>query len=129
MKIGIQAEIATICNILRKHFEPMHIESVFTRTRKREVVAIRQIVETLLIRHSEKKPTYERVGNSIMRGRNHSTVMYSVKTVEDFCYIDKKYNSKFQAIVRDFKATQGDFEVDNDTEPNILSSVYQYFEY
>ena len=129
MNIGIQAEIFTICNIFRKHFEPLHIEAVFTRTRKREVAEIRQIIETLLYRHSEKKPTYERVGQSIMRGRHHSTVIHSVKTVEDFCHIDKKYNSKFQSIVRDFKATQGDFEVDNDTEPNVLSSVYQYFEY
>jgi len=66
MKIGIQAEIFTICNIFRKHFEPVHIEAVFTRTRKREVAEIRQMLETLLYRHSENRHSLKYVGQSIM---------------------------------------------------------------
>lgn len=65
------------------------------RSRKREIVEIRQIVQFLLRCATEM--TYKEIG--MMFDRDHATVLYSCNQVQDLVALDSAYCRKFKRIL------------------------------
>lgn len=127
--VGIQSEISTICKIFTKHYDLEVISRMFTRTRKREVSELRQILETLLYRHSGHKYSLKYVGSSVFENRDHSTVINSLNKVDDFCSVDKKFRAHFNKILLDYKNTQNGIEIQEEAAPLVGTNLYDFYEY
>lgn len=68
------------------------VEMLKTRTRKREVVLPRQVVEFVFVKHFDF--TLKQAAGVLGLDRNHTSVIHSKKTIEDLCDTDpdlKKY--------------------------------------
>jgi chromosomal replication initiator protein len=64
------------------------------KSKKREIVEARQIA-MVLIRLYNPKMIYKQIGK-LFSNRDHSTVMYSLKTVEDLIKTNIAFRQKFQ---------------------------------
>lgn len=69
------------------------LQAIKSRSRKRELVEARQIAMTLL--KSETKMTLKTIG-SFFSGRDHTTVIHAINTVEDLTETDKLFRRKYE---------------------------------
>jgi hypothetical protein len=65
-------------------------------TRKREIVEARQLVAYFLFKKFERR-SLQKIGNII--GKDHSTVLHCLKTVERLKEVDKDYSFSFDSIL------------------------------
>jgi len=105
---GIVQEIEDIKLILKKYYKQEELDKLNTKTRKQEVVEARQIIHTLLRNMSANRYSLKYIG--INTGyKDHSTVLHSIKTVEDLCF-NKVYKKKFEDIKFQYLEQQYYFE-------------------
>ena len=78
----------------------MDIETIMSRTRRREVVIIRQIIATLF--REECRYSWKVVGGFF--GNDHSTAINSVNTVHDLIDTDKDFRNNWTMILLQFRA-------------------------
>lgn len=71
------------------------IEAVDSKSRKEELVYVRQIMMYIL--RKESNYVLERIAFSF-GGRDHSTAIHAIQTVGDLCQVDKAYKTKFDEI-------------------------------
>lgn len=70
------------------------VPDLFTKTRRREVVYARMLMYAYLHRMcgwSQKKTSYR-------YGRDHSTVVHGMKTIDNLCHTDKDFRAKFETF-------------------------------
>lgn len=70
-------------------------EDIFTSSRKQNVVQVRQISMYLAQKHTDLSSA--RIG-ALIGKRNHATVLYACKVVEDAIHVDKVFRSKVEEI-------------------------------
>ena len=70
-------------------------EDIFTSSRKQNVVQVRQISMYLAQKHTDLSSA--RIG-ALIGQRNHATVLYACKVVEDAIHVDKIFRSKVEEI-------------------------------
>lgn len=75
-------------------------QHVFSKSRKRDYVQVRQISMYLAQKHT-KMPA-SRIGQ-LIGGRDHSTVIHSCNTVEKRLKIDKAFVAELSSIENSFK--------------------------
>ena len=88
-----------IQKLVCEYFE-VPVEMVKSKTRKREIVQVRQISMYLAKNHT--KTSLKSIGN-FFGGRDHSTVIYACQTVEDLIDTDKKFKAYVQDIQKKLK--------------------------
>lgn len=100
--INYRPRAITIDEILEKvcnHYS-VSVESINTKSRKREVVQVRQIsmyfAKTLLDISTSK--IGQRIGN-----RDHATVLHAIKIVKDQMDVDKQFRSEMEEIEAEIK--------------------------
>ena len=79
----------SITQIVADHFD-LTIEKLHGKTRKRNVVMARQLSMYLAKQYTNE--TFKHIGNNF-GGRDHSTVIYSVKAVQDLMDTDASFKS------------------------------------
>lgn len=77
------------------------IESVFKRTRKREIVGARQVIMSEMKKRTNLP--LAAIGAAFInkenpRGYDHATVLHAIKTVNNLCETDKKYREIVEGI-------------------------------
>lgn len=77
------------------------IEDIFTKSRKREIVQARQIAMYLSKQLTQSSLSY--IGSAIGK-RDHATVLYSCKTVNDLMETDKSFRNKVKEIEEKLKS-------------------------
>ena len=87
-------KVNDIKEVVCKYFG-INLWMIESRSRKREIVEPRQIATTLVREHTRLslKATGLRFG-----GIDHSSVIYSLSTVNDLVITDKEYRKKFEHI-------------------------------
>ena len=75
-------------------------QSVFSKSRKREFVQVRQVAMYLAQKHT-KMPA-SRIGQ-LIGGRDHSTVLHSCSTIEQRLKVDKAFLEDMNSIEHSFK--------------------------
>ncbi|MEY4432540.1 MAG: Chromosomal replication initiator protein DnaA [Bacteroidota bacterium] len=90
-KPSVQELIEQSIGEVYSYFLPTMIQS---RSRKSEVVNLRQIWMKLM---------YQYAGQSLVQiakiaNRDHSTVLYACRKVDDLCFVEKEYSRKFYQI-------------------------------
>ena len=75
-------------------------QSVFSKSRKREFVQVRQVAMYLAQKHT-KMPA-SRIGQ-LIGGRDHSTVLHSCSTIEQRMKVDKAFLEDLNSIEHSFK--------------------------
>ena len=63
-------------------------EEIYGKSRKANIVLVRQLSMYLAQQHT--KLTISKIG-TLVGGRNHATVIHSVKTIEDRMKVDKEF--------------------------------------
>ena len=105
-------------------------EAIFIKSRKKELVYVRQILSYFCYHHCGK--TYEEVG--VFMGKNHATVVYSVRMINDLIdvYLDKREEvQKIKALILDLKINEeipiiGDSKLCVPNEVNLLKMSKYY---
>ena len=95
----------TIDDILEKvckHFGVTQ-QNVFSKSRKREFVQVRQI--SMYLAQKYTKMPASRIGQ-LIGGRDHSTVLHSCSAVEQRLKVDKAFEEELNSIERSFKLKQ-----------------------
>ena len=95
----------TIDDILEKvckHFGVTQ-QNVFSKSRKREFVQVRQI--SMYLAQKYTKMPASRIGQ-LIGGRDHSTVLHSCSAVEQRLKVDKAFGEELSSIERSFKLKQ-----------------------
>ena len=95
----------TIDDILEKvcqHFGVTQ-QNVFSKSRKREYVQVRQI--SMYLAQKYTKMPASRIGQ-LIGGRDHSTVLHSCSAVEQRLKVDKAFLEELDSIERSFKLKQ-----------------------
>ncbi len=92
----------TVDDILEKVCDHYGVsqQNVFSRSRKRDYVHVRQISMYLAQKHT-KMPA-SRIGQ-LIGGRDHSTVIHSCSTVEQRLKVDKSFSAELTSIENSFK--------------------------
>ena len=112
-----QLIIETVCKTYEVSESELQI-----RTRLRSIVEPRQVAMYLLVRHTNLNT----VSTGHIFGLDHSTVVYSMKTVRERCDIDPKFKSKIDLIeftIKDHKAVA--IESDNNSITEAIESIPQ----
>lgn len=78
-------------------FFGVSVEDILSKTRKQEIVSARQISMYLAKKYT--KQSYKSIGKAF-NGKDHTTVMYSCKTVEDRMDTDEEYKEHFLELQR-----------------------------
>lgn len=78
-------------------------QNVFSKSRKREFVQVRQICMYLAQKHT-KMPA-SRIGQ-LIGGRDHSTVLHSCSAIEQRLKVDKAFGEELNSIENSFKLKQ-----------------------
>ena len=76
------------------HYQ-IDISAVFTKTRKREIVQVRQIAMYLAKKHTEASSA--KIGQLIGK-RDHATVLHACKMVEGQLHVDKGFRNQVEEI-------------------------------
>ena len=76
------------------HYQ-IDISAVFTKTRKREIVQVRQIAMYLAKKHTEASSA--KIGQLIGK-RDHATVLHACKMVEGQLQVDKGFRNQVEEI-------------------------------
>lgn len=78
-------------------------EDVFTKSRKQNIVQVRQIAMYLTQKHTSLSSS--RIGQ-LIGNRNHATVLHSCRNVEDRLHVDKAFKAKVDEIEASLHKTQ-----------------------
>ena len=95
--VRIENKPITIDNIISKvcaHYD-LDESVIHTKSRKREIVQIRQIAMYLAKKHTEISAS--KIG-MLIGNRNHATVLHACKTVKDLIEINKSFKSDIEEI-------------------------------
>jgi chromosomal replication initiator protein len=87
--------VYVVCNYYK--ISPLKISE---KTNKREIVKARQIAMYFLDKYT--KMSLAAIGEKL-GGKNHSTVIYGIQTVEDLIYSDKDFKQQIAEIENDLK--------------------------
>jgi len=90
----IKTPVQILEKILKEHYN-MTIETVSRKTRSLDVVPYRQVIHTILCRHTTM--SLGRIGLDIGR-KNHCTVINSRKKIEDAEYMYKKHKVTYPIL-------------------------------
>ena len=118
-----QLIIETVCRMYEVSESELQI-----RTRLRSIVEPRQVAMYLLVKHTNLNT----VSTGHIFGLDHSTVVYSMKTVRERCDVDPKLKSKIdliEVIIKDHSTTVIESESNSITEvieniPQLENSKY-----
>ncbi len=83
----------------------LEVEKLQSTTRVRQVVMARQISMFLVKNYTDK--SLKAIGN-LFGGRDHSTVLYSIKTVQDLMETDDEIKKTMEELDRKIKMGQGE---------------------
>ena len=100
--ICCESKPATIETIISKVCEHYNIEesAIHTKTRKREIVQVRQIAMFLAKKHTDNSAS--KIGQLIGK-RDHATVLHACKTVKDLIEVDKSFKTEIEEIEASIK--------------------------
>jgi chromosomal replication initiator protein len=100
--VKIDDKPLTVDDILEKvcHHYNVTQQNVFSKSRKRDYVIVRQISMYLAQKHT--KMTASRIGQ-LIGNRDHSTVIHSCNTVEQRLKVDKAFQDEVSSIENSFK--------------------------
>lgn len=92
-----ESKPVTIETIISKVCEHYNIEesAIHTKTRKREIVQVRQIAMFLAKKHTDHSAS--KIGQFIGK-RDHATVLHACKTVKDLIEVDKNFKNEIEEI-------------------------------
>lgn len=96
-----EISIESIKHLVAKHFE-LTVEKLQSKTRLREVVVARQL--SMYIAKNFTDSSLKTIGDSF-GGRDHTTVLHSLKTVQDMMDTDELFKDKVDILVRKVKST------------------------
>ena len=88
--ITIEDIIEKVCN----HFQITQ-SAIHTKSRKREVVQVRQIAMYLSKKHTDSSSS--KIGQ-VIGNKDHATVLHACKIVKDQCEVDKSFRSDIEDI-------------------------------
>lgn len=91
-----EISIESIKQLVAKHFE-LTVEKLQSKTRLREVVMARQL--SMYIAKNFTDSSLKTIGDSF-GGRDHTTVLHSLKTVQDMMDTDELFKDKVDTLVR-----------------------------
>ena len=86
--------IDDIINVVCKHFD-LESSAIHTKSRKREVVQVRQVAMYLAKTHTDFSTS--KIGKFI-GNKDHATVLHACKTVKGQCEVDKSFRSDLENI-------------------------------
>ena len=69
--------------------------AIHTKTRKREVVQVRQVAMYLAKKHTETSSS--KIGQ-LIGNKDHATVLHACKTVKDQLEVDKEFKAEIEEI-------------------------------
>lgn len=97
-----ESKPVTIESIISKVCEHYNIEesAIHTKTRKREIVQVRQIAMFLAKKHTDNSAS--KIGQLIGK-RDHATVLHACKTVKDLIEVDKVFKTEIEEIEASIK--------------------------
>ena len=93
--ITIDTIIETVC----QHFE-IDTSVIHTKSRKREVVQVRQIAMYLAKKHTDSSSS--KIGQ-LIGGKDHATVLHACKIVKELCEVDKTFRADLENIETSLK--------------------------
>ena len=93
--ITIDTIIETVC----QHFE-IDTSVIHTKSRKREVVQVRQIAMFLAKKHTDSSSS--KIGQ-LIGGKDHATVLHACKIVKELCEVDKTFRADLENIETSLK--------------------------
>ena len=93
---------AAIISIVSEYFH-VDVEAMKSSKRTREVVSARQVAMYFIKRHM-KNCSLKHIGKKFFGGRDHSTVIHALKSVENLLSIDKKFRKDIEAIEQKMEA-------------------------
>lgn len=87
---GIIYNVTKLFNINR--------EQLFIKSRKREIVICRQVCMWLMRRNLDNNLySFQRIGDYF--GKDHATVMYAIKTIENLLETDKELKKQIKNLI------------------------------
>ena len=100
--ICCESKPVSIENIISKVCEHYNIDesAIHTKTRKREIVQVRQIAMFLAKKHTDNSAS--KIGQLIGK-RDHATVLHACKTVKDLIEVDKAFKTEIEEIEASIK--------------------------
>lgn len=93
--INIDNIIDVVCN----HYE-LEPSAIHTKSRKREVVQVRQVAMYLAKKHTDFSSS--KIGQ-LIGGKDHATVLHACKIVKDQCEVDKAFRAELESIETSLK--------------------------
>ncbi|MCL4168906.1 UNVERIFIED_CONTAM: hypothetical protein GTU68_028518 [Idotea baltica] len=93
--------IENIKNVVATHYK-LDVELLNSTSRKREIVMARQI--SMYLAREYTKHSYGRIG-SYFGGKDHSTVMYSIKSVKNMLDVDKQFSEVVNILEKEVQFT------------------------
>lgn len=93
--------IENIKNVVANHYK-LDIELLNSSSRKREIVMARQI--SMYLAREYTKHSYESIG-SYFGGKDHSTVMYSIKNVKNLLDVDRQFSEVVNNLEKEVQFT------------------------
>ena len=93
--ITIDNIISTVC----KHYD-LEPSAIHTKSRKREVVQVRQVAMYLAKKHTDSSSS--KIGQ-LIGGKDHATVLHACKIVKDQCEVDKSFRADLDCIETNLK--------------------------
>ena len=94
-----EVSVENIKNLVAKHFD-MPVEKLHSKTRLREVVMARQL--SMYLAKNYTNSSLKVIGNSF-GGRDHSTVIHSLKAIQDLMDTDMLFKDKLNVLVKKVK--------------------------
>jgi chromosomal replication initiator protein len=95
----------TIDNIIKavcKYFE-LSPEAIHTKSRKREVVQVRQVAMYLAKKHTDSSSS--KIGR-LIGNKDHATVLHACKIVKEQCEVDKSFRADVENIELSLKTAK-----------------------
>ncbi len=96
-----EISIESIKQLVAKHFD-LTVDKLQSKTRLREVVVARQL--SMYIAKNFTDSSLKSIGESF-GGRDHTTVLHSLKTVQDMMDTDELFKDKVEVLVRKVQST------------------------
>ena len=97
--IDKEISVENIKNLVAKHFD-MPVEKLHSKTRLREVVMARQL--SMYLAKNYTNSSLKVIGDSF-GGRDHSTVIHSLKAIQDLMDTDLLFKDKVNVLVKKVK--------------------------
>lgn len=93
--VTIDSIVTAVCD----HFN-IEMASIHTKSRKREIVQVRQVAMFLAKKHTDTSSS--KIGK-LIGGRDHATVLHACKIVKEQCEINKTFRSEIENIEASLK--------------------------